>query len=240
MVRKRIAKNDQSGLLFKSLAEQVKLPFVQIAHAAELSRSQPDSAALQQLFDTISLTSDAALQLIDGYLLSVRLQAEPQLLLEPVPLSSVVYDTAQRLNSYAKAHDCELEVQLSGRYGPVMARREAVELALTSLGYSFIEAAAQQGTKTRITLAVRRNSRGINTGIFSGNQALSSSLFKQAKVLKGIVKQPLGDFSAGSGAGVFVADALFNYLDSPMQVARFQSLRGLAATLIPSRQLSLV
>lgn len=229
-----------SSLLFTTLAEQVKLPFVAIAHAAELSKLNPGHDELERLFKTISITSEAALKLIDGYLLSVQLQQEPALALEPVSLGSVLYDTAQRLDKYAKAHDCTVELHVEGRYGPVMARQEVVETALESLGYSFIEAAGNQGAKTKIMLMVRRTPRGMSTGVFSDTDRLSSTLFKQAKVLKGLARQPLGDFSAGSGAGVFVADALFTWLDSPMKVARFKSMQGLASTLIPSRQLSLV
>ncbi|CAN5385521.1 hypothetical protein BH10PAT3_BH10PAT3_5130 [soil metagenome] len=230
----------QSRLLFTSLAEQVKLPFVQIAHAAELSRLHPGKDELEQLFKTISLTSEAAMKLIDGYLLSVQLQQKPGLPLEPVSLGSVLYDTAHQLDAYAKAHDCTLELHVQGKYGPVMARPEVVRTAIESLGYSFIEAAGRKGASTRIMLAARKTAGGMSAGVFSDTDRLSSSLFKQAKVLKGLARQPLGEFSAGSGAGVFVADALFAWLDSQMRVARFQALQGLAATLIPSRQLSLV
>ena len=229
-----------SSLLFTTLAEQVKLPFVAIAHAAELSRMNPGQDELERLFKTISITSEAALKLIDGYLLSVQLQHEPTLALEPVSLGSVLYDTAHRLDKYAKAHDCTVELRVEGKYGPVMARQEVIETAMESLGYSFIEAASNQGSRTKVILMVRRTRQGMSTGVFSDTDRLSGTLFKQAKVLKGVARQPLGNFSAGSGAGVFVADALFAWLDSPMRVARFKAMQGLAATLIPSRQLSLV
>jgi len=237
---KRRSQAAESGLLFTSLAEQVKLPFVTIAHAAELSRLNPGPAELESLFRTISLTSESALKLIDGYLLSVQLQQAPGLPLEPVSLSSVLYDTAQRLDAFAKAHDCEIELHLKGKYGPVMARPEVIKTALESLAYSFIEAASRQGVKTRIALLARRSGAGMTAGVFSDTDRLSSTLFKQAKVLKGKARQPLGDFSAGSGAGVFVADALFEWLKSPMRVSRFESLQGLAATLVPSKQLNLI
>lgn len=237
---KKAPVNDSHELLFRSLAEQVKLPFIQITHAAELSRQKPDPAGLKQLFETISLTSSAALRLIDGYLLSVQLQREPQLPLEPISLGSVLYDTAHVLDGYAKAHDCEIDLQISGKYEPVMARREILQAALISLGYSFIEASVPNKTRSRITIVVRKNAHGINTGIFSATEGLSGSLFKQAKLLKGLVRQPMGGFSTGSGAGVFVADSLFSYLESPLKSGRFRSQQGLSATLAPSRQLSFV
>jgi hypothetical protein len=227
-------------LLFTTLAEQLKLPFVTVKHAAELLRAHPSPEELERLLETIALTSSSALTLIDGYLLSVRLQAEPKLPLEPVSLSSVLYDTAQSLDTYAKAHDCKLELHVTGKFGPVMARREVLQAALQSLGFSFIEAARQPDGETIVTLAAKRVKGGMSTGIYSGINKLNSNLLKQAKILQGVARQPLGDFSAGSGAGVFVADALMNYLESPVRISRFQTLYGLAVTLTPSKQLNLV
>ena len=229
-----------SDLLFATLAEQVKTPFVQIAHAAELSRLNPGKKELDVLFDTISLTSQAAMKLIDGYLMSVQLQRGAYLPLEPVSLSSVLHDSMGSLKSYAAAHNCTIELAVSGKYGPVMARPEVVKTAIESLGYSFIEAAGAMGKKTRLLLMVRRSPHGITAGVFSDAGRLSSTLFKQAKILKGIARQPLGEFSAGSGAGVFVADALFDWLQSPMRVSTYKKLHGLSATMSLSKQLSLV
>ncbi len=229
-----------NGLLFTTLAEQVKLPFVTVKHAAELLRTHPNKDELEQLLQTIALTSNSALKLIDSYLLSVQLQSEPRMNLETVSLSSVLYDTAQSLDTYAKAHDCKIDLRLSGKFAPVMARREVVQSALELLGYSFIDAASRPGALTTITLGVRKTAKGMSTGVYSETNKLNSGLLKQAKVLKGIARQPLGDFSAGSGAGVFVADALFSALDSSVRVARFRGLFGLAVTLQSSNQLSLV
>lgn len=239
MAHSRPQKN-AGDLLFASLAEQVKLPFVQIAHAAELSRLNPEPKELERLFDTISVTSQAAMKLIDGYLLSVELQKEPSLPLEPVSLGSVLYDSMHDLQAYAAAHDCTLELSVQGKYGPVMARPEVVKTAIESLGYSFIEAASSLGTQAKVLLLVRRTAQGITAGVFSDAGKLSATLFKQAKILKGQARQPLGNFSAGSGAGVFVADALFDWLESPMRVSKHRTMHGLAATLISSKQLSLV
>lgn len=234
------ASTSASGLLFAALAEQVKQPFMTVAHAVELSQTNPDKLELARLLETIRLTSESAMKLIDGYLLSVQLQQGPGLPLEPVSLGSIVYDTAQRLTQYARAHDCELEVDIRGKYGPVMARHDVVKTALESLGYSFIEAASRSGNTTKILLSVRKTSRGMSAGVYSDTDKLSAGLFKQAKILKGIARQPLGEFSAGGGAGVFVADALFDWLESPMRVVRYRQMQGLAANLTASRQLNLV
>ncbi len=231
--------NNQQALLFTALAEQVKTPLIQIRHAAELSSSQTTTQEHQRLIDSITLAAESALGLIDSYNLSIAMQREQRFQLEPVPLSSVLYDTASRLESYAKAYGCNLELSVKGKHVPVMARKDVVEAALLSMGFSFIEASS--GSKNRtITLSLSRNSQGISTGIFSGLEGLNKNLLKQARVLQGRARQPFKDLVVGSGAGIFVADALFNSIDSAMRVARLNKLHGLAVTLIPSRQLSLV
>lgn len=228
--------------LFLNLAEQVKLPFVQIAYAAELMDGQQDAQQLEQSRQTIALSSQAALRLIDGYLLSVAMQREGTLQLEPVSISSVMYDSAQILSNYARAHNCDLQLQVGGKYEPVMAHRLAVQSALVSLGLSFIEAATNHAADTRavVRLAVRRNGAGLNTGVFSNNPSLTSAVFARAKSMQGKVHQPLAEFGSGNGSGIFIADALFTQLQTSMKVARSGGFPGLAATLLPSRQLSLV
>lgn len=228
--------------LFLNLAEQVKLPFVQISHAAELIEGITDVNLIELSRRNMLLAAQSALRLIDGYLLSVELQREQRLALEPVSISSVLYDTAQVLHDYAKAHGCKLELQVSGKYGPVMGHRRAIQAALTGLGYSFIEAATVQENEEQpvVKLAVRRSPQGLSTGVFSSNATLSSSLLKQARILRGKVHQPMAEFDSGNGTGIFIADALFTQLNTSMRVARMRGLNGLAATLLPSRQLSIV
>ena len=228
--------------LFINLAEQVKLPFVQISHAAELLEGVQDPAKIESSRLTISVASQSALRLIDGYLLSIELQREQQLALEPVSISSILYDTAQALHDFARAHGCRLELDVAGKYGPVMAHKRAVGAALVSLGFSFIEAASIDENKEEpvVKLAVRRTGSNISTGVFSTNASLSNNLFKQAKSMHGKVHQPMAAFDSGNSTGIFIADALFTQLQTKMRVARMNGLQGLAATLLPSQQLNLV
>jgi len=238
-----------SDRLLVTLAEQLKVPWLQVAHATELTRqnlleaaavedeTRTDLTTVQQLFGTIDVVSQAALQLIDGYLLSTQLNfGAAGLELEPVSVSSTMYDVAQRLDGYAKVYDCELELAVQGRFGPIMANRRALDAALSNLGYSFIEAAQN----TTVRLVLRRNKHGISTGIFSTVDGLSNDLLKRARKLYGYARQPLSGFTASSGAGVFVADSLMNSMDGRLRTSRQGALTGLAATFVPSRQLSLV
>ena len=243
-----------SELLLLLLAEQLKTPWLQVAYAAELSRQQaaiPTAAgadATERLHTTVEVVSQAALQLIDGYLLSAQLEfgdTDPGL--EPVSMSSTLYDVAQRLDGYAKAYDCQLELKLQGRSAPVMANRRALDAALTNLGYSFIEAAhhtlqsrEDNRLHSNVTLVMRHNAQGLSAGMFSQLDGLSNELLKRARVLYGYARQPLSGFTSGSGAGVFVADALISSMDSRLKTSRYGELTGLAATFVPSRQLAMV
>lgn len=238
--KKTRAVNDEATALFSSLAEQVRVPFLQITHISELAHIKDDPIELKRLFNEIGISSKAALRLIDGYLLSLHLKQQQVLELEPISIGSVFYDVAQQVDDYAKSHDCDIRLNIKGKNLPVMAQREAVESALINLGYSFIDAIASSDKKVTITLGSGKNSAGVSAGVFSDSSELTAELFKKAKLLKGVAKQPLGLFTAGSGAGVFVADSLFEALGRQLKVAKMQSQKGLAVNLDPSHQLAII
>lgn len=225
--------------LFVGLAEQIKLPFVQILHAAELLENP------QYLNDSklsIELASKSALRLIDGYLLSVKIQRRSDLNFEPVSLSSLMYDTAEELSEVAKANNCEIELNIAGKYGPVFTNSRILSSALANIGQSLIESVSNEEKQSDriIKLAVRKNSFGISTGIYSKNNGLSNALLMKARQLHGMSYQPMLDFASDNVTGVFVADRLLDALDAKLRVAKLKGNFGLATTLTPSNQLSLV
>lgn len=181
-----------------------------------------------------------ALRLVDSYLLSVQLQSLPSLELEPVSVSAVLQDTAHKLNLLARQYDCDLEVHLSGRYAPVMAHRQSLEAAYATLGYAFIEAIPNADNKHRVILGAHRSSNGLVAGIFGNQQELSADMYRRGQALYGTAKQSMPGMSPSAGAGVFVADSLLRHMATPLHVSRHNRLSGLAATLLPSRQLTLV
>jgi hypothetical protein len=222
--------------LLKALAEQLKSPFLQIAREAEMASLTEATPALRN----IEYTADMALRLIDSYLLSLRLQALPTLDLEPVSVSSMLQDTAHRLNHLAKLYDCDLELNIAGKYGPVMAHRQSLEAAYMSLGYAFIESVPPAGQKHRVVMAVRSSRGGLVTGVFGEQPGLGADAFRRAKALYGNATQPMPTFSAHNGAGIFIANSLLQTMASTLKVARHSKLTGLAATLLPSQQLQLI
>lgn len=221
--------------LLRALAEQLKLPLLQIAREAELAAARRDISALH----TIEYTADMALRLVDSYLLSVQLQALPMLELEPVSVSAVLQDTAHRLNTLAKQYDCELEVHLSGKYEPVMAHAQSLEAAYATLGYAFIEATSTE-QKHKVVLGAHRSANGLVAGIFGTQSGLSADMYRRGQVLFGTARQAVPGLSPTAGAGIFVADSLLKNMETSLKVSRHNKLSGLAATLLPSKQLSLV
>lgn len=225
--------NDQQERLLRALAEQLKMPLIQIARQAELANASKDASVL----GSITYTADMALRLVDSYLLSVQLQALPSLELEPVSVSAVLQDTAHALNQLAKQYDCDLQVDLKGKYQPVMAHRVTLEAAFATLGYAFIEAVT---TDTRtVILGAHQSNGGLVAGVY-GEHKLTTDAFKRGHALFGTARQAIPSLSSTSGAGIFVANSLLANIEAPLHNSRHNKLAGLAATLLPSQQLSLV
>ena len=225
---------DQRLLL--ALAEQLKVPLLQIARRAELMQS---SSRPRQQLAAIELTADNALQLIDHYLLSTRLALQGAVL-EPVSVASVLHSTAEALSKLADDYHCKLELHMSGRYEPVMAHREGLEAALLSLGHDMIEAEVQQTKTPVVTLAAHRGKKGIVAGVFGDTEGLTADMFRRARNLYGQARQPLNTVTAHPATGIFVADSLLHAMSSRLRVAHHHKLSGLAATLLPSQQLALL
>jgi len=223
--------------LLQALAEQMKLPLLQIARSSELARMTRQH---EQQLETIELTADTALKLLDNYLLSIKL-AHMHSELEPISVAGILTEAAHELSKLARQNQCELEVHLSGKYEPIMAHREGLAAALASLGYVFIEAQkiTQTDDKPVLKLAAHRAKNGIVAGMFANFEGLSVDMYRRAKQLYGNARQPLPGITAAGGAGVFVADSLLDTMSAHLRVAYHQRQSGLAATFMSSRQLSL-
>ncbi|HTB48919.1 MAG TPA: hypothetical protein VK712_02455 [Verrucomicrobiae bacterium] len=227
-----------SQQLLLGVAEELKLPLMQIARQAEYGRrdgGQTDLAALQA-------TADHALRLLDNYALGVRLNLEPQELeLESVSVSSVLYDTGQQLDSLARNYGVELELNIIGRYGPVMAHRQGLQSALVSLGAALIEALpALQLPQLKLQLATHRSRYGIVAGLYTDTEQLTNEALQRGRRLQGRSRQPLLDMSHTSGAGIFVADTILRAMNLNLRASRHQRLYGLGTVLQPSHQMQLV
>lgn len=237
---------DQLSQLFLAMAEELKLPIQYIARQAELQQLQGKGDETgTAFFQDIQASADRTVQLLDSYLLSLRLSLEPasRLALEPVSVSAVLHETAVQLGAVAEQYGVTLSLHVQGRYEPVMAHRHALQSALVSLGYALIEALPASGVerhKRHVQLATHRTKHGIVAGMYGDLDSLTPQLFHRAKQLQGQARQPLVGTLPGSGAGVFVADALLGAMASRLRVGRFQKSPGFAVTLPVSEQLQLI
>jgi hypothetical protein len=225
--------------LLLALAEQLKMPLLQIARQAELEVLQPSESTIPN----IRITADSALKLIDSYVLGVQLATQESGLFEsePVSISSVLYDAATELAPLAKAYDVQLDLRVDGRFGPVTAHRRGLQAALVSLGYALIEALpALETSQLRLQLSAHRCRYGIVAGLYSDAQQLTTDVLRQGRKLYGRARQPMTSLAPGSAAGIFVADALLQGMESQLMVTKHSKLYGLGAVLQPNPQMRLV
>ncbi len=225
--------------LFKSFAESLKLPLLQIARSAELSRIKGDVAPLVQ----VESAADALNHLIDTYLISLGTQTNSDSLqLVPVSVGAVLHEAAHMLQASARAQSFDLELSIAGRYEPILAEPMGLQAALVSLGQVLLEAGSQQPRNKRgvITLAAHRTRSGIVAGMFSNVDGLNAASLRRGQQLKGVASQPLNQLTSTNGAGVFIASSLLSTMSTGLRTARYQKLNGLAATFTSSHQLALV
>ncbi len=226
-----------SQQLLLSVAEQLKLPLLQIARQAEvgLLTGQTDLRTMQT-------TADMALRLLDNYVLGVRLALDQELLVtEPVSVSAVLYDSGQELSRLAQSYGVDLELHIGGRFGTVMANRVGLQSALVSLGAALIEALpALEQPQLRLQLATHRSRYGIVAGLYTDTQQLTTEALRHGRQLMGDSRQPLTGVTHTAGAGVFVADSILKAMQLKLQVSRHHGLFGLGTVLLPNHQLQLV
>lgn len=227
-----------SQRLLRVIAQELKLPLLQIARQAELAGL--DATQQGSILQNIELSAQQALWFVDGYLLAEQLSQQINLSLEPITVASVLNDTAHSLDGLAKLHGCELRLSLKGRYGPVMAHRRGLQAALAGLATTLISNLGEPSQHSVLTLAAHKSHQGIVAGIFSTNDKLSQAALHRGRQLYGQSAQPLQTFSAQPSAGVFMADMLLTAMQTRLRVAQHHKLTGLAATLPLSRQLALV
>lgn len=226
-----------SQQLLLGIAEELKLPLLQIARQAEQGQLTGEANISQ-----IRTSAQSALQLLDNYALGVRLAQSPQnLSVEAISVSSVLYDSAQELDGLAKSYGVDLELNISGRFGPVMANRQGLQAALTSLGAALIEALpALEAPQLKLQLATHRSRYGIVAGIYTDTKQLSNEALQKGRRLQSQSRQPLLGLTHTSGAGIFVADAILNAMDLKLTASRHHRLYGVGTVLQSNNQLQLI
>lgn len=225
--------------LLKSVAEQLKLPLMNIARQSELSQLLGHIEPAELL--GIQTNAIAALSLVDSYMLGLDLLRKQEPLdLEPISVSSAMTEVAHTLELFAKQYGVIIELEIGGKYGPVMGNYRGLKAALVSLGYELIEAQAAHTRSPHLTLAATRNVHGVAAGMYSAYEDLQAEHWRRAVELCGQAQQPFTTLTTGSGAGIFVADTILQSMDARLRVGHYHKQRGLVTVLRPSPQLRLV
>lgn len=223
--------------LLLSVAEELKLPLLQIVRQAELGQlnSQPDLKKIQS-------SADSALRLLDNYVLGVKLaMTSSRLDDESVSVSSVLYDAGQQLDTLAKNYGVGLQLEIAGRFGTVIAHRQGLQAALVSLGAALIEALpAQDNPQLKLYMATHRSRYGIVAGLYADTRQLTKDALERGRKLQSSCRQPLLNLTHTSGAGIFVADSILRAMDLHLIASRHHRLYGLGTVLQPNHQLQLV
>lgn len=223
------------------LAEELKAPLALATRSLELAELASDVSTLT----SARASTESALELINNYALALKLANLEQgmLALEPLAISVVMAEAASDLLPLAKAYGITLEVDASARNLPVLANRRALAAALASTGRTLIEALAVSDTseQLRLKLSCHASRYGTVTGWYwSESERITSSALAHARELLVTSRRPLTPVTTASTAGVYIADMLLAAMNSRLIASRHKNWTGLAATLIPVRQLALV
>lgn len=224
--------SDASGQLFTALAEQLKMPLLQIARLAGTA----NSLSLPQ----ITVISEHALRLVDAYV-QAQTTLQTELKLEPVTTGAVLYEVAATLQSFAEHHQVEIELDSPGRAVPVLANRESLKTMMTLVAASLIETSDNQDEPLkRLVLGTHRSSKGMVVGAFSVSNDLAQRTLRLTRELHKQTNSAAPVFGVTGAAALAIADQLSEQMATPLKSYRHRSLSGVGALLLPSRQLQLL
>jgi K+-sensing histidine kinase KdpD len=232
----------QQRALLAALSDDLTLPFLQIKTTLELLAND-DPETFPQHHQTMSLTAENGLRLIEAYRLALVANDNAALALEPVSIGAVLQEVAHQLSPYAKRHDTAIEVNVTGRLRPVLAHKLSLEAALQCLGASLMRVQiAQDGSKNhRILLAAHRSDDSlIAAGVFSETSGLSDKTLRAARHLVGKARQPIASVPTGAASGVLIADMLCSAMWQPLRAAAHHNMRGLVTSVPFSKQIQFV
>lgn len=226
--------------LFISVADGLNRALLQVSRAAEAAADMKPKARQAQLA-AIRDFSQASLQLLEGYSLTLRLQQGlEELELKPLSTRALLRETAQLLQPYARQFGIQIELDVSAKLEPILTDRKVLQAALVSLGQVFIVAHAETESAGVVRLAAHKSRYGIVIGLYGKGIEMSNAALRRARNLSGKAFQPYASFTSGAASGVFVADGLLQTLPARLHAARYHNTAGLAATLPVCRQLELV
>ncbi|MBI2589337.1 HAMP domain-containing histidine kinase [Candidatus Saccharibacteria bacterium] len=230
--------------LLAALSDDLALPLLQIKSVLELISSDNFSkvSALAHA-QTMLLSADNGLQLIEAYRLVLKAADPDSRQFEPVAIGAVLQAVAHELSPYAKKYNTALEVDIQRSLTPVLVHQPSLVAAIQVLSSSIIraQAATSQQKNYRLLLAAHRvGGSDVSAGVFSSVQGLSDRTLRTARALMGRARQPLPSVPAGAASGVLIADMLCTAMWQPLRAAAHGGLHGLVTAVPISKQLQFV
>jgi hypothetical protein len=226
--------------LLAALSDDLSLPLLQIKTTLEMVESDERGAIAA---DSMRLSAEAGLQLIEAYRLALRASDYDILQMEPVAIGAILQDVANELEPYAKEYATDLIVDIQGNLTPVLAHKPSLQAALQCLGASMIrsQAAATSQKRYYIMLGAHRGTSGaISTGVFSEFTDLSDKTLRTAHSLVGKAHQPLPNIPSGAASGILIADMLCASMWQPLRAAAHRKISGLATSVPMSQQMQFI
>ena len=229
---------DQSALL-RGLALDLRLPLLQIKN--KLENIQLEATYSTKDLNSLSLSTESGLRLLEAFSLSTSSNRQDQLQLEPVAISALLDDAAHALSGYAKQYSTNLEVSSSPGLKPVLAHKKTALLALTILGESLVRTQLPNSRKNNtLVFGAHRYQSQIIAGVFGNFEGLSSKSLQLARRLCGTAQQPISSLAAHSGGGILIADQLCAAFSRPLQFSQHEKQQGFATIFQISNQLQLL
>ncbi len=218
---------------FIALAEQLKLPLLQIAYLAESSQGNEPSTPIE-----IKGISYRALSLIDGYL-QARTQAQTALNLTTIDSGSVFYDVVSDLKPFASSRGFDISINKNSKQ-LITAHVKSLRTMLLLTGIYMIESAdREQSGSRKLVLGAHRVRGGVVVGVFSGGVTIGQQMINILKKLQGQAHQILPMVNSDGGMGLVIADELGKQMNTSLRAYKHNSLQGIGSILPISHQLDM-
>lgn len=201
------------------VADQLKMPLLQIRHLIELSKADRD--------EQIMTLASRALRTIDAYELA---HGQSRLALEPVSVGSVMYDVAHQLFPYAQQYNCDIAIDSKGKHGSIMAERGGLQLLLELLGETLVAMPSKQ-KRSRIVLGAHTVKGEVIAGVFRTSKDIELSP-RRVNGRSAAAWQP--------DASIGLAELLAVRLDTTLKPYHHNRFPGIGARFLQSSQLRLV
>lgn len=218
-------------MILQNVAEDIKVPLVRILAHVQLA----DYGKLADR-EYIEVTASSAVKLMDSYLLSSQIyNQQQQLALEPVSVAAIMGDVVQQMSQFAKFQNRQIEFVVGRKLNLVMASRQALHAALTTLLYGILQQG--QAGKSNIVCSVSRHGTKIRCGIFNQSDGISSHTLSQVRRLHGRASRPAADLQHGTSSALALADGIISAMGSQLHATKTRYGSGLVADFLPSTQL---